>query len=142
MTHDLDALEGGPVLRQPVLEEVVDDRVEPLLGRVPRLQQVVVDVGPVDGPDGRLGVGVGRQQYPARLWVQLLGPLQELHPVHLGHAMIGKKHRHGFVALLKLIQNAKRFRTRFSPKHTVIFGILTPQIALDRPQHIGIVIDC
>jgi hypothetical protein len=37
----------------PVAEEVVEDRVQPLGRRVPRLEQVVVEADVVDRLDGR-----------------------------------------------------------------------------------------
>ncbi len=47
----------------PVLEQVVEHRVQPLLRRAPGLHQVVVEPDLVDRPDRGLGVGVGRQQH-------------------------------------------------------------------------------
>jgi hypothetical protein len=47
-----DALEGGPAARQPVGQQLVEHRVEPLLRRVPGLEQVVVEVDVVDRADG------------------------------------------------------------------------------------------
>ncbi len=46
----------------PGRQQVLDDRVELLLRRVPRLEQVVVQRDLVDRLDGRRGVGVGGQQ--------------------------------------------------------------------------------
>ena len=59
------------VLRPPGLEQGVDHRVELLLRRVPRLEQVVVEVDDVDRLDRGVGVGVGGQQHPARPRVQV-----------------------------------------------------------------------
>jgi hypothetical protein len=53
-----DAGERRPAARPPLGEQLVQRRVEPLLRRVPRLEQVAVEVDVVDGPDGRVGVGV------------------------------------------------------------------------------------
>jgi hypothetical protein len=47
----------------PGLEEPVDHRVQLLLGRVPRLEQVVVEVDDVDRVDRGVGVGVRGQQH-------------------------------------------------------------------------------
>ena len=47
----------------PRRQQVLDDRVELLLGRVPGLEQVVVEVDLVDRLDRRLGVGVGGEQH-------------------------------------------------------------------------------
>ena len=51
------------VLVLPVAQQVVEDRVQPLLGRVPRLEQVVVEPDVVDRLDRDVGVGVGREQH-------------------------------------------------------------------------------
>jgi len=46
----------------PVVEQVVDDRVQPIRRRIPRLDQVVVEPDVVDGLDRDVGVGIRRQQ--------------------------------------------------------------------------------
>ena len=48
---------------RPVAEELVEHRVQPVLGRVPRLHQVVVERDVVDRPDGHVGVRVRREQH-------------------------------------------------------------------------------
>ncbi len=50
---------------QPGLDQLVDHRVELLLRRIPRLEQVVVHVDQVDRLDGGVGVGVGGEQRAA-----------------------------------------------------------------------------
>jgi hypothetical protein len=55
-----------PLLLPPLLEQLVEHRVELLLRRVPRLEQVVVEVDHVDRVDRGAGVGVGGEQHPAR----------------------------------------------------------------------------
>ena len=44
----------------PVVEEVIEDRVELHVRWVPRLHDVVVEADVVDRADGGLGVGIGR----------------------------------------------------------------------------------
>ncbi len=60
---DANAFEGWLVALLPGFEQVVQHRVELFFGRIPRLVQVVVDLGGVDGADGGFGVGVGGQQH-------------------------------------------------------------------------------
>ena len=79
----------------PVLQEVVEHRVEPLLRRVPGLHQVVVEAELVDRADGGLGVGVGREQHALGLRGHLQGAREELDPAHPGHALVGDQERHG-----------------------------------------------
>ena len=58
----------------PVAEQVVDDRVEPLLGRVPRLEQVVVEADVVDRLDRDVGVGVRGEQQELRARARACAP--------------------------------------------------------------------
>jgi hypothetical protein len=97
-----DALEGRAERRLPVVQQVVKNRVEVFFGRVPGLEQVVVDRDLVDGLDGRVGIGVGREQNPLGLRVEGHGLTQETHPVHLRHALVDQEECDGFVAQLKL----------------------------------------
>jgi len=50
--------------RLPGSEQIFDDGEQLLLGRVPRLEQVIVERNLVDRLDGSLRVGVRRQQHP------------------------------------------------------------------------------
>ena len=54
---------GAGVLLPPVAEQVVEDGVQALLGRIPRLQEVVVEPDVVDGLDRDVRVGVGGEQH-------------------------------------------------------------------------------
>ena len=70
-----DDADVGRVVRvglRPVAEQVVDDGVEPLFGRIPRLEQVVVQADVVDRLDRDVGVGVRGEQevLRARRWVR------------------------------------------------------------------------
>ena len=94
MPDDLGAADRLLVAGQPQLDERVDDRVELLLGRIPRLEQVVVEVDDVDGLDGRVGVGVGGEQGAPGVGEEVHRLLQELEAAHLGHPVVGEQHRH------------------------------------------------
>ena len=52
-------------LRLPRLEQIADDREQPLLRWMPRLREVVVRARLVDRADGRLDVRVRGEQHPA-----------------------------------------------------------------------------
>ena len=58
----LDVVGDLRVAASPVAEQVVDHREQPVLGRVPRLEQVVVEADVVDRGDRDVGVGVRREQ--------------------------------------------------------------------------------
>ena len=72
----------------PVFEQVVEHRVQPLLGGMPGLHEVVVEPDVVDGAHRDLGVGVCREEDPLR--VRRLGSDvgEQLDARHLGHALI------------------------------------------------------
>jgi hypothetical protein len=86
-----DAVERGGAGRSPVSEQVVEDRVERVLGRVPGLQQVVVEADLVDRLDRRIGVRVRRQQDLASLGEVLTRPQQELGARHLRHPLVDEE---------------------------------------------------
>lgn len=55
---------------------------------MPGLQQVVIEADVVDAADRRLGVGVGGEEYLARVRVELPHLAQQLRPGHLGHPLV------------------------------------------------------
>ncbi len=57
------AFKGHVGTGQPIVEQIVQHRIEVLLWGAPRLHQVVVQPDGVDRGDGRLRVGVGREQH-------------------------------------------------------------------------------
>jgi hypothetical protein len=125
----------------PQLEQLVDHRVELLLGRLPRLQQVVVEVDHVDRLDGGVGVGVGGQQGPPGVGEQVHGLLEELQPAHLGHAVVGQEHRHQVAAELDLGQRLQRLGARLGPDDPVVLPVALAEVPRDRPRHARVVVD-
>lgn len=71
------------------------------------LCQEVVDVGLVDGRDGRLGIGVGGEQHPPGAREDGPGLAQELHAVHVRHALVGEQEAHPLVAQGQLPQGGE-----------------------------------
>jgi hypothetical protein len=82
-----------PVGGAPVGEQVVEVRVQVLVGRVPGLREVVVDAHLVDRPDRRVGVGVRGEQHAPRVGRPLGGPREELDARHPRHALVGEQER-------------------------------------------------
>ena len=72
----------------PVFEQVVEHRVQSLLGGMPRLHEVVVEPDLVDGTHRHLGVGVCREE--DALCVRRFGRYvgEQLDARHPGHALI------------------------------------------------------
>ena len=89
---------------RPVGQQVVDHREQLLLGRVPGLEQVVVEVHVVDRLDRGLGVGVGGEQHALGRREQRPRLLQQLHSAHAGHALVGHREGQGRAAQLELVQ--------------------------------------
>ncbi len=128
---DLGAGHRTVVAGAPGLEQVVQDRVELLLGRVPGLEQVVVQVDDVDRVDRRLGVRVRRQQHPAGARVHVHGLLQELDAVHLRHAVVREDHGHQVPAQLELAQRLQRRLAGLRAHDPAGGAVASPQVAGD-----------
>ena len=94
----------------PRLEQSVDHRVQLLLGRVPRLEQVVVQVDDIDRVDCGVCVGVRRQQHPAGEGVDVHRLLEELDTAHLWHPVVRDEHRDGVAAQLQLVERFQGVR--------------------------------
>jgi hypothetical protein len=122
------------------LQHRIDDRVELLLRRLPRLEQVVVDIDKVDGGDRRVGVGVGRQQRPTGPWEQVHGGLKELDPAHLGHSVVGEHDRDAAAAELDLAQRVQRLAAGGGAHDLVVLAVTASQVTSDRAGHRGVVV--
>ena len=88
VAYDANASVPGAKGGTPLVEHVVEDGVEFFFRRIPRLQEVVVHSRLVDGSDGRLGIGISREQRAFAFGVILHGLRQEGHPVHFRHALV------------------------------------------------------
>jgi hypothetical protein len=100
------------VARPPGVQLLVDHRVELLLRRVPRLEQVVVEIDDVDRLDRGVGIGVGGEQHPAGGRVELHRRFEELDAVHLRHPVVGQDDRHLVAAQAKFFQRVQGRRRR------------------------------
>ena len=115
--------------------------IEPLLRRVPRLEQVVVEADVVDRRDGHVGVGVRRQQQvlrPRRMSTRLL---QQLDAGHLRHPLVGGDQRHRLVAQRQPGQHVQRLGPRRRAHDAVVGAVAAPQVAGDRGGDLWIVVD-
>jgi hypothetical protein len=108
----------------PVAEQIVDHRVQTVLGRIPRLEQVVVQADLVDRPDGDVGVGICGEHQKLRARRMGVGLREQLDPRHLRHPLIGDDQRHQLVTQRHRRQHRKRLRSRTRPYHTVVGAIL------------------
>ena len=127
--------------RLPVVQQVVDHRVEALGGRVPRLEQVVVQTDVVDGLDGHVGVGVRGQQQQLRVRRVDPGGGEQLGPGHPRHPLIGGDQRDRLVPQRQPGQHVQRLGTGRDPDDAVVAAVLIGQVAADRRRHRGVVVD-
>ena len=98
----------GRIGSLPVIQQIVQLRIEVLRGRIPRLQEKIVDAGIVDGADGGVGIGIGGEQCPLGVGEDPHRFLQEFDAVHPRHALVGKQQGHAVVAHLQLLQEVER----------------------------------
>ena len=96
----------------PVFEQVVEHRVQPLLGGMPRLHEVVVEPDVVDGTHRHLGVGVRGEEDALR--VRRLGRDvgEQLDARHSGHALIRHHERQRVPTRHKAPNEIERFLAR------------------------------
>ena len=109
--------------------------------RIPRLQEKVIDAGLIDGTDGSAGVGVGGEQCALGIRKNVPGFLQKGDPVHLRHALVGEQESHAVIAHLELLQQFQRRLRRIAPNDAIFRSVLRAQVALDRTQNVGVIID-
>ena len=135
------ALVWRAVARLPVVEQVVEVRIEVLLGRIPGLGEVVVDPHLVDGADGGVGVGVGGEQHAPGVRRARDRRGQQLHARHLGHALVHEQERDRVAALGQAVEQGERRRPRRGLQHAIALAVVAPQVALDGARHLGVVVD-
>ena len=128
------------VLALPGLEQLVDDRVELLLGRVPGLEQVVVEVNDVDGVDRRARVRVGGQQHPAGVRVNVHRPLEELDAGQPRHPVVREEDRHLVAAQLHLPQRLQGLLAGLGTDDPVPLAVPPAQVTGYSARYTGIIV--
>ncbi len=131
------------VFRRPLprVQQGVDDGVELFLGRIPRLEQVVVEVDDVDRVDGGVGVGISGEQHPSRRRIQVHRVLEEFDTGHLRHPVVGDERCDRLTPQFELLESFQRVRARLRPHDPVGLAVVATQIPGDRPGYRGIVVD-
>ena len=127
--------------RLPRRQQILDDGEQLLLGRVPRLQQVVVERDLVDRLDRRLGVGVRRQQDALGLRHELARLDQVIGPGQPRHALVGDQQRHLLAPCANLPQQVKPFGARAGAHHAVALAETASQVSRDSGEHGRLVVD-
>ena len=141
VAHDPDPFERRAVAGPPVRQQVLEDREEPLLRRVPGLEEVVVQADGVDRRDGDLGVRVGREQDPFRVGVNVPDRLEELDARHARHPLVGQEQGDGGAAQLEPARRVEGGRAAVGSHDPVVRPESAPQVPLDGAEHLRIVVD-
>jgi hypothetical protein len=66
--------------------------------------------------------------------------LEEFHPVHARHALVGKQQSHAVITHFQLLQEIERALGRIASYNPVFSAVLRTKIAFYRPQNVGIII--
>ncbi len=138
---DAEPFVGHRRLGLPLLEQIVEHREEVILGRIPRLHQVVVEADFVDARDGGLRVGVGREQDLLRVGEDLDRRAEELRAAHAGHALVDEQDGERPFAGLQLAHGRQRLLSAARLHHAHAVLEVPAQIALDRVEHLRLVVD-
>ncbi len=120
--------------RLPRRQQVFDDREQLFLGRVPRLQQVVVERDLVDRRDRRLGVGVRRQQHALGVGRELSRLEQILRAGHRRHPLVGDQHRDLVTARAQLAQHLEPLCARARAEDPKALAEAAAQVTRDRRE--------
>jgi hypothetical protein len=121
-------------------KQVIQLRIQVLGGWIPRLQKKIVEAGLIDGADRGVRIRISREQSPLRRGKDSHRLLQKFHTVHARHALVGQQQGNAVIAHFQLLQQIERPFGRIASYDPVFSAVLRTQIALDRPQHIGVVI--
>jgi len=99
-----------------------------------------MDAGFVDGINSRIGVRVGGEQCALGERVHLRGLGEEVHAIHLGHALVRQEQSDGIVARLQLAEGGQAGAAGICAHDAVAVRIAASQVALNGPEHLGVVI--
>ena len=124
----------------PIADQVVQDRIQVLLGGRPRLHQVVIQPDGVDRGDRGLGVGVRREKDLTGLRVQAAGLGQKLGTAHVGHALVHEEERDRVVPLLQPVGRLQRLGPGTRLHDPVLLAEVALEVALDGVEYLRFVV--
>src|SRR5258706_8856311 len=140
ITDNADTLKFRAIRSLPIIEHVIDNTVESLLWRVPRLHQIVINVRVIDRADRGVDIRVSGEQRPLRMRIHFDCLLQKLHARHPWHSLIDEKKSNRFVAELQLFGRFERGDAGIGGDHSVAVAIVMAQVSLDGAQHVRVVV--
>jgi len=141
MAHEADALERRDPARAPVVEELHEGWEQSILGRVPRLEEVLVEADLVDRPDGDVGVGVGREEHALRARQEGQRRTEQLDAGHRGHPLVGDEQGDRRAAQDQAADGIEGVGARARGHDPVVAPEPAPQLALHGAQDLGVVVD-
>jgi hypothetical protein len=101
----------------------------------------VIEPHGVDAGNRRFCVGVGRQQHFARVGEERADLDEQLGAGQPGHALIDEEEGHGCAARLQFARGGQRLVARGGPQHPVFRAVALAQVAVDRREHLAVIVD-
>ena len=126
----------------PVLEQVVEHGVQPLLGGMPGLHEVVVEPDLVDGAHRHLGVGVRGEEDALRVRGFGGDMGEQLDARHPRHALIGDDERQRVTTRHEAADEIQGLLAGLCGEHREVPRIVVAEIALDGADDLTVVVDC
>ena len=126
--------------RLPGRQQILEDREQLLLGRIPGLEQVVVQRDLVDRLDRGLGVGIGGQQHALGVGRQLPGLHEIVRSRQSRHPLVCDQQRDLVAAGADLFEQLESVGTGTCAHHAVALAEAAPQVPRDGRQHRGFVV--
>lgn len=140
MSDHVDAVEPGLVVRLPVLQQVVQNRIELLLRCMPRLAQVVVDAGAVDRLDRRLRIGVGGRQDALGAREQLADLGEDLGSDHSRRAWVREEQGDQVVSQARDLRQLDPLLPGVRGENAEAVAVPAGRVARHRAEHLRIVV--
>jgi len=143
-SHDADRHKPGAVDLRPLVQELGDHPVEPLVGGYRRLVQVVVDAPeggrPEDGFPDR-SVPTRDEECPLRGREEMADAGEELGSGHAGHPLVCEHDRHVLPGCLELAQPGHRGLCRALGHDAVVLTVTLAELAFDPAAGVGVSVD-
>ena len=120
----------------PIVEHVVQLRIQTIGGGIPWLQEEIVNIRFIDGADRGAGIGISGQQGTFCLWIDAHCLLEKFNAIHARHALVSKQQGNTVIAHFHLFQQIERALGGVAADDSIFRSILRTQIALNGPQNI------